>query len=99
MNKELEQAEAYINAIDFSAIIEKMVHQQGWRKKDVWHICRVYRRFLFLKKKYGHQYKLPPSEEIDVFWHHHILDAEKYQKDCQAIFGTYLEHYPYLGID
>jgi hypothetical protein len=33
------------------------------------------------------------------FWHAHILDTQQYRQDCQAIFGQYLDHYPYFGID
>jgi hypothetical protein len=36
---------------------------------------------------------------MDEFWHMHILDTKAYRKDCEAIFGHYLDHYPYLGID
>lgn len=42
---------------------------------------------------------MPPSEEVDEFWHNHILDTQKYHQDCDMIFGKYLHHYPYFGID
>jgi hypothetical protein len=42
---------------------------------------------------------LPPSKDVDEFWHNHILDTKKYREDCQAIFGFYLDHYPYFGMD
>ena len=96
----LEQAKAYIDAIDFSMIADKMVKTKGRKKRHVLQICTLYRHFLFLKKKYGmDDVKLPPSEEIDEFWHNHILDTKKYRIDFEQIFGFYLDHYPYLGID
>ena len=53
-----------------------------------------------MKKKYAAECgMLPPSEEVDEFWHNHILDTRKYKQDCEQIFGFYLEHYPYFGID
>jgi len=95
----LEQAKEYIYSVDFSNIINKMVKHQGWLRKDAEKVSGMYRNFLYLNKKYGDQYKLPPSEEIDDFWHNHILDTKKYQQDCLSIFGAYLNHYPYFGID
>lgn len=96
----LGEAKEYIYSIDFSKIIDKLVKFNGWLKKDAGETCKLYRNFLFLNKKYEHQYSpLPPSEDIDEFWHNHILDTEKYALDCQAIFGKFFHHYPYLGID
>src|SRR3990167_1455828 len=95
----LEEAKAYIDAIDFSMIINKIVKTKHWREKDTVAICAYYKNFLYLNKKYETLGQLPPSEEIDEFWHNHILDTEKYIKDCDAIFGKYLHHYPYFGMD
>src|SRR3989338_2769153 len=99
-NPSLEEAKAYIYAIDFSMVIDKIVTTKGWKKADVLKICALYRNFLFLNKKYElERGQLPPSEEIDEFWHNHILDTKKYHHDCDNIFGFYLHHYPYFGID
>lgn len=95
----LEEAREYIYLIDFSNIVEKMVNHMGWLRKDAVTVCGIYRNFLYLYKKYGKDYKLPPSEDMDEFWHLHILDTKKYRKDCDAIFGEYFDHYPYFGID
>jgi len=95
----LEEAKEYIYSIDFSNIINKMIKHQGWLRKDAEKVCQMYRNFLFLKKKYKGKYEIPPSDEIDIFWHNHILDTTKYQNDCMVIFGSYLNHYPYFGID
>ncbi len=96
----LEDAKVYIDAIDFSMIIKKMVEEQGWLREEAETVCRLYRNFLFLNKKYAQDHSaLPPSEDIDEFWHNHILDTKNYRKDCKVIFGSYLDHYPYFGID
>ena len=95
----LEESLHYINSIDFTAIIDKLVNQMGWLQSHALETCDLYRKFLILKKKYGHLYNLPPSEDIDEFWHMHILDTKAYRKDCDIIFDHYLDHYPYLGID
>ena len=96
----LEEAKSYIDSIDFSMIIDKVIKTKKWARKDVEKIAKLYRHFLFLNKKYREcNLPIPPSEEIDEFWHNHILDTKKYMLDCDKIFGYYLHHYPYLGID
>ncbi len=40
-----------------------------------------------------------PNQPVDKFWHYHILDTMKYVEDCEALFGSFLYHYPYFGID
>jgi hypothetical protein len=42
---------------------------------------------------------LPPSLEIDFIWHAHILDTKKYSEDSVRIFGHYLHHDPYFGLN
>lgn len=89
-----------IDSIDFSRVIEKMVKHLGWLREDANKTCQYYRNYLFLNIKYGQEYKfIPPSEDIDEFWHNHILDTESYAQDCQKIFGEFFHHYPYFGID
>lgn|SRR3990167_846539 len=95
----LTQAKEYIYTIDFSMVIHKMVSQDGWREADALAVAELYRNFLFLNKKYATDGMLPPSEEVDEFWHYHILDTRKYVKDCENIFGYYFHHYPYLVMD
>lgn len=95
----LPQAQHYIENLNFSRIIDKMVSHQGWLRSEAEATCELYRHFLFLQKKYPEHAPLPPSEDIDEFWHAHILDTEKYHQDCQIIFGKYAHHYPYFGID
>ena len=83
----LEEAKAYINSIDFSMVADKIVQQNARKKSDVLKICDLYKNYLFLKKKYSQDYdKLPPSVEIDEFWHNHILDTKKYRVDCEKNF-------------
>ena len=95
----LDEARTYIDSIDFTQIIGKMVERDGWLRSDARRCCELYRRYLFLRRKYSHDHKLPPSKEIDEVWHYHILDTKKYRRDCDAIFGEYHDHYPYFGFD
>jgi hypothetical protein len=100
LNKPLEAAKAFIANLDFSMIVQKMVRDDGWQYECALEVSQLYRNFLYLVLKYGDEYpELPPSLEIDAFWHNHILDTQQYIQDCQTIFGRYLHHYPYQVVD
>ena len=43
--------------------------------------------------------EMAPLEDVDTFWHYHILDTMKYARDCEQVFGYFLHHYPYLGME
>jgi len=59
---------------------------------EVW-----YRRFLYLVKLYPEK-AVVPSKDVDIFWHTHILDTQKYMADCETLFGKYFHHFPYFGM-
>jgi hypothetical protein len=89
-----------IEKLDFEQIKHKLMHKGGgkaWSMERVEAAEREYRRFLYLMKKYPDE-MTAPSMEVDRFWHQHILDTRKYAQDCEAVFGYFLHHYPYLGI-
>lgn len=96
----LEAAKQYIyHELDLSNICAKLSRVFHWEQHHVEKICKMYRNHLYLVRKYGAEFQLPPSEDIDEFWHQHILDTKQYKIDCNRIFGKYLDHYPYFGID
>ena len=43
-------------------------------------------------------YLINTNKIMDNMWHFHILDTRAYVKDCDAVFGHYLHHYPYFGM-
>lgn len=59
---------------------------------------RVYRQFLTLRQRHP-SVTLVPSALIDLVWHYHILDTRKYTEDCHRLFGSYLHHDPYFGLN
>lgn len=71
----LEEAKAYIDAIDFSQVIDRMVKKDKWKRDEALKACAYYRNYLFLVKKHGDTLGIPPSEDVDQFWHNHILDT------------------------
>jgi hypothetical protein len=97
-NPQLDFAD--IAALDLDPIKTKLMHQEsgeGWTLAQANAIEIEYRRFLYLMKKFPNELAAPRFD-VDIFWHYHILDTKKYAQDCDAIFGYFLHHFPYLGL-
>jgi hypothetical protein len=56
-----------------------------------------YRKFLGLQLLYPGA-DIVPCKLVDEMWHRHILDTAAYREDCDAIFGRFLDHFPYFGM-
>jgi hypothetical protein len=56
-----------------------------------------YRKFLALHLAYPDA-DIVPCKLVDDIWHQHILDTAAYREDCDAIFGRFLDHFPYFGM-
>jgi hypothetical protein len=41
---------------------------------------------------------LVPTMRLDHVWHAHMLDTAKYRADCNAVFGRFMDHFPYAGL-
>ncbi len=70
----------------------------GWDADTAFQLANLYRAFLFLCKTYPTEV-IVPIKEIDEFWHMHILDTRNYIADCYTVFGYYLHHFPYVGLN
>ncbi|MEW7850834.1 glycine-rich domain-containing protein-like [Massilia aurea] len=91
---------AAFDALDLNPIKAKLMHEasgEGWSEARTNAVETEYRRFLFLMKKYP-EAGASPTVDVDTFWHYHILDTMKYARDCEAAFGFFLHHYPYVGM-
>ncbi|NRR33284.1 hypothetical protein HSX11_24215 [Oxalobacteraceae bacterium] len=89
-----------IDALDLEPIKVKLMHREsgeGWTLEHANAIEFEYRRFLILMKKFPHE-QTAPLVDVDTFWHYHILDTMKYAADCDAVFGYFLHHFPYIGL-
>jgi hypothetical protein len=94
------EALAYIKAMDFSWQKYKMVSDRfviGWSMEKLDFVERQYKNMLYLWHKYPEENFSPP-EEVDDFWHGHILDTRRYFNDTMRLYGRYLHHYPYFGM-
>jgi hypothetical protein len=106
MNKQLENifmttpqnlvAINMIEELDFSNIKIKLVRQNKISEKQINHTENDYRRFLKLILLFPRE-KIVPTNEIDIFWHEHILDSKRYVPETTKIFGQYLHHDPNFG--
>jgi hypothetical protein len=56
-----------------------------------------YRKFLALHLACPDA-EIVPCKLVDEIWHQHILDTAAYRDDCEAIFGRFLDHFPYFGM-
>jgi hypothetical protein len=89
-----------IAELDLEPIKVKLMHEEsgeGWSLERANAIEFEYRRFLILMKKFPHE-QTAPLMDVDTFWHYHILDTMKYAADCDAVFGYFLHHFPYIGL-
>jgi hypothetical protein len=98
--KTLAQVIAAIEALDLTMIKFKCTRREdgyGWSDETADAMEVAYKRYLILHAKYP-EMTLAPEQDIDRFWHMHILDTRKYAADCDATFGHFLHHFPYLGL-
>ncbi len=89
-----EETPQYLNTINFLPIVNRLIKEKGWLKEEALEIIELYKRFLFLEKKYGDRFQLAPTIEIDQVWHAHILYTKEYHHQCLQLFGKYIHHQP-----
>ena len=105
MNLELE-TQSLVSTVDIATISFEMIKIKlqdeeegaGWSEEECAIAETEYIKFLALKRVYP-ALEIVPHKQIDIFWHFHILDTEKYAKDCDRIFGYFLHHYPFFGMN
>jgi hypothetical protein len=90
-----------INNLNLKRIVSKSLDPHSgysWELDMALSVADLYRAFLFLCKTYPDEI-IVPTKEVDDFWHLHILDTRSYIEDCQHIFGHYLHHFPFAGLE
>jgi hypothetical protein len=88
-----------IQAVDLATVKEKFKWRKGWWW-CLWHdadkIEQEYRQFLYLIATNPGEMVVPWTQDMDDFWHEHILDTSKYQADCNTIHGSFIHHNPHV---
>lgn len=99
--KELMRAgvDPEIAALDLESVLFKLRLQRGWDSELARMAELEYKRHLtlILWNPYT-DFPIVPTGLVDDLWHNHILDTRAYFTDTQLVFGTYLHHFPYLGL-
>lgn len=97
----VEEALARLDGLlDLSNVRMKLADPDEGRGYDVARLAvmeQEHRRFLALHLAHPGM-DVVPCKIVDEIWHQHILDTAAYRDDCDAIFGSYLDHFPYFGM-
>jgi hypothetical protein len=88
---ELESIKSKIANLNLDQIIGKVAHDENLSIDEVREIAQQYKQFVYLAGAYG---DVTPTKDIDLVWHAHILDTEKYDSFCHEVFGRKIHHLP-----
>ncbi len=87
--------------LELNSVRDALIEKQGWPLERAEAARAEYVRFLtLLQRKPG--FMLIPwrneegQDDLDQFWHQHILDTAKYAADCNALFGKLIHHNPHV---
>ncbi|PAF44077.1 hypothetical protein [Helicobacter sp. 11S02629-2] len=94
----IKEAASLVDTLDFTKLNSKLINHYGWDKVEVSTLNSLYKEWLVLHICYPH-ISLTPNIKLDEYWHMHILDTKAYAKDCLLLFGEFLHHYPYFGLE
>lgn len=96
INKQFNTDKNRIYDINLDSICTQLISKSGWTLEKTNKVSFEYREFLqqFIGKDPKNIKGYPPSQDIDDFWHQHILDTRKYAIDCEYLFGFMLHHDP-----
>jgi hypothetical protein len=88
-------------ALELNSVRDALMEKQGWSLERAEASRAEYVRFLtLLQKKPGFMLVPWPNAEgqddLDQFWHQHILDTAKYAADCNCLFGRMIHHNPHV---
>jgi hypothetical protein len=85
-----------IAALDLAPVRRKAMKRHRWSKPKARSLEADYRDFLILIAENGGKTISPWTDDLDLFWHEHILDTARYAKDCRWIFGRFIQHDPHV---
>ena len=72
-------------------IVRQVKRKYSWTQQHTDSVAREYFKFLNLRKNNA---KLSPSDDVDRFWHQHILNTRHYREFCFRHLGKFLDHNP-----
>jgi len=100
-NHPVEQVIAAIQTLDLESVKKRVMDAklgEGWTREYAESVESAYRNYLTMLVKHPEDLEdIVVSEDVDEFWHTHILHTMKYTEDCAKVFGKYLHHNPHIG--
>jgi hypothetical protein len=92
-----------VNSLDLEPIKYKLMEEEdgeNWSLEKCDAIEPVYKGMLVLAGVYQDipGVSIAPCKVVDIFWHYHVLDTQKYPEDCFNALGFFLHHFPYAGL-
>jgi hypothetical protein len=91
---------ARVQVVDLTAVSRGLHHEnpEFWIRETLAQVEGNYRRLLALHILCPGEV-LVVNKVLDDYWHAHILDTQKYADDCHQVFGFFLHHTPYFGMN
>lgn len=90
-----------IDVLDLEPIAYKLIHPEpgevGLSLAEADQAVALYRCFLKLCLLHPGA-RIVPTRQLDRVWHAHVLDTAKYRADCDHLFGHFVDHFPYAGL-
>lgn len=93
----LEHLATHLDLANIRMKLEDTEEGKGFTSEESALAESEYRKFLALHLMYP-EADIVPCHLVDDIWHQHILDTIAYREDCDAIFGRFLDHFPYFGM-
>jgi hypothetical protein len=91
-----------LDELDLARVKAKLMSAQpegkDWTQEFADTAEKWYKRFLALIIEFPNE-RHAPNQLIDEIWHQHIVDTKNYVVDCQRIFGRFIHHNPYFGLN
>jgi hypothetical protein len=86
-----------IGRLDLKRIVAKTAKDYRWTERQADGAELWYKNFLKLCYLNRRKPVAALGRDADLLWHQHILHTIRYQRDCKALFGHYLNHDPVEG--
>ena len=83
-----------INGIALADILVRAGTRAGWTPAQYRLAEKWYRGYLWLSYLHGKRPLFGIVAEADELWHAHIVYTKRYRRDCQRVFGEFLDHNP-----
>lgn len=96
-----EQSKQTPEQLYLGSVVDAVMEKQHWSRERAEAARDEYVRFLTLLQLKPGFMVIPwltadGQDDLDQFWHQHILDTAKYADDCRALFGKMLHHNPHV---